>query len=98
MRLRVVVRALAVSLPVLLPFFAAAPAWAQAKDKALDKKETKPADKIPPVKIPDKNLEAALRAVIFESQGELNEEKLNRVYILDAQGKSIKDLTGLEKC
>ena len=36
--------------------------------------------------------------MIFESQGELNEEKLNRVYILDAQGKGIKELTGLEKC
>jgi internalin A len=47
---------------------------------------------------PDKNLEAALRAVLHEPQKELTDEHYNRVYVLDAVGKGIKDLTGLEKC
>src|SRR5688572_25211001 len=48
--------------------------------------------------VPDKNLEAAIRAVIFEMKAPLNDEQLNKVYVLDAVGKNIKDLTGLEKC
>jgi internalin A len=48
--------------------------------------------------VPDKNLEAAIRSVIFEMKAPLNEEQLNKVYVLDAVGKNIKELTGLEKC
>jgi internalin A len=48
---------------------------------------------------PDKNLEAAIRDVLkHEPKVELTDEKLQNVYILDAAGKDIKDLTGLEKC
>jgi hypothetical protein len=48
--------------------------------------------------IPDKNLEAAIRAVLHEPKAELTDEKLSNVYVLEAPGKSIRDLTGLEKC
>ena len=48
---------------------------------------------------PDKNLEAAIRDVLkHEPKVELTDEKLQNVYILEAAGKDIKDLTGLEKC
>jgi internalin A len=48
---------------------------------------------------PDKNLEAAIRDVLkHEPKLELTDEKLQNVYILEAPGKDIKDLTGLEKC
>src|SRR6516165_1789943 len=48
---------------------------------------------------PDKNLEAAIRDVLkHEPKVELTDEKLLDVYILEADGKEIKDLTGLEKC
>jgi Leucine-rich repeat (LRR) protein len=48
---------------------------------------------------PDKNLEAAIRDVLkHEPNVELTDEKLQNVYILEAPGKGIKDLTGLEKC
>src|SRR5260370_33716705 len=47
---------------------------------------------------PDKNLEAALRAVLQEPQKELTDDHYARVFVLDAAGKGIKDLTGLEKC
>lgn len=48
---------------------------------------------------PDKNLEAAIRDVLkHEPKVELTDEKLQNVYFLDASGKDIKDLTGLEKC
>ena len=48
---------------------------------------------------PDKNLEAAIRDVLkHEPKVELTDEKLQNVYILEATGKDIKDLTGLEKC
>ncbi len=48
---------------------------------------------------PDKNLEAAIREVLkHEPKVELTDEKLQNVYFLDASGKDIKDLTGLEKC
>jgi internalin A len=48
---------------------------------------------------PDKNLEAAIRDVLkHEPKVELTDEKLQNVYILEASGKDIKDLTGLEKC
>src|SRR5262249_26311175 len=48
--------------------------------------------------IADKNLETAIRAVLQEPKGDLTDEKLNNVYVLEANGKGIKDLTGLEKC
>jgi internalin A len=48
---------------------------------------------------PDKNLEAAIRAVLkHEPKVELTDEKLLDIYFLEAPGKEIKDLTGLEKC
>jgi len=63
------------------------------------KKEKAPvAAKPAPPPFPDKNLEAAVRAVLHEPSGELTEEKLNNVYLLEASGKSIRDLTGIEKC
>ena len=49
------------------------------------------------VAIPDKNLEAALRAVLREPKAKLTEDKLNNVFVLEADKKGIKDLTGLEK-
>jgi internalin A len=51
--------------------------------------------------IPDKNLEAAVRAVIFDKKDkpdDLTDDDLKKVFILEARGKGIKDLTGLEKC
>lgn len=52
--------------------------------------------------IPDKNLEAVVRAVIFEKKGkpdELTDDDLKKVFVLkEGSGKGIKDLTGLEKC
>ncbi len=47
---------------------------------------------------PDKNLEAAVRAVLHEPKGELNDANLMNVYVLEAAGKDIRNLTGLEKC
>ena len=48
---------------------------------------------------PDKNLEAAIREVLkHEPKVELTDEKLLDIYFLEAPGKEIKDLTGLEKC
>src|SRR5262245_48135030 len=47
---------------------------------------------------PDKNLEAAVRAVLMKPQAELKEADLKNVYVLEAAGKNIADLTGLEKC
>ncbi len=46
----------------------------------------------------DKNLEAALRAVLQHSSGELSEANLANVYLLEATGKNISTLKGLEKC
>jgi len=51
--------------------------------------------------LPDKNLEAAVRAVIFEKKDntqEITDDDLKKVYVLEARGKGIKDLTGMEKC
>src|SRR5580765_6688532 len=51
--------------------------------------------------LPDKNLEAAVRAVIFEKKDktdEITDDDLKKVFVLEARGKGIKDLTGLEKC
>jgi hypothetical protein len=51
---------------------------------------------------PDKNLEAAVRWLILEKRNdptkELTEEDLKKIFLLEAKGKGIKDLTGLEKC
>jgi hypothetical protein len=50
---------------------------------------------------PDKNLETAVRAVIFEKKDpskELTDDDLKKVFILEAKGKGIRDLKGLEKC
>ena len=48
---------------------------------------------------PDKNLEAAIRDVLkHEPKVQLTDEKLLDIYFLEAPGKDIKDLTGLEKC
>jgi len=51
--------------------------------------------------IPDKALEAAVRSQVFEKKDktdELTEDDLKKVFILEAKGKGIKDLSGLEKC
>jgi Leucine-rich repeat (LRR) protein len=51
--------------------------------------------------IADKNLDAAIRAVLFDPKGDLTDEMLKNVFVLNASGKpgkEIKDLTGLEKC
>jgi internalin A len=46
----------------------------------------------------DKNLEAAVRAVLHEPKGELNDTNLMNVYVLEASSKEIRNLAGLEKC
>ena len=49
--------------------------------------------------IPDKNLEAAVRAALhLDEKAELGDEKLKNLYTLEASNKEIRDLTGLEKC
>jgi hypothetical protein len=50
------------------------------------------------VNIPDKNLEAALRAALHEAKAPLTEQMLGNVFVLEAKGKKIANLTGLEKC
>lgn len=53
------------------------------------------------VQFPDKNLEAALRYYILEKRegtAELTDDDLKKIFIFEAKGKGIKDLTGLEKC
>jgi Leucine-rich repeat (LRR) protein len=52
-----------------------------------------------PVKIPDKGLEEALKKFLLEPKEGLTDENLINVNsTLEAVGKGIKDLTGLEKC
>src|SRR6185437_14390467 len=48
--------------------------------------------------VKDKNLEVAIRASLFDAKGELTDEKLGQLYVLDASGKDIRDLSGMEKC
>lgn len=51
--------------------------------------------------LPDKNLETAIRGVLFDKKDPskpLTDEDFKNVYILEAKGKGIKDLNGLEKC
>jgi len=53
------------------------------------------------VQFPDKALEAALRYYILdkrEGTAELTDDDLKKIFIFEAKGKGIKDLTGLEKC
>src|SRR5262249_11086252 len=52
----------------------------------------------PPSPIGDKNLEAAIRAALHEPKAPLTDENLANVHILEADGKGIRDLAGLEKC
>lgn len=50
---------------------------------------------------PDKNLETAVRALIFDKKDpskELTDDDLKKVFVLEAKGKGIRDLKGLEKC
>jgi internalin A len=51
-----------------------------------------------PVKVPDKNLEDALKKVLLEPKEGLTDENLVNVFVLEAVEKGIKDLSGLEKC
>src|SRR5579859_5912454 len=46
----------------------------------------------------DKNLEAAVREQLREPSAALSDDKLKNVYVLEVDGKGIRDLTGLEKC
>ncbi len=53
------------------------------------------------VTFPDKNLEAALRKLVFEKREnmeELTDEDLAKISTLEAKNSGIKDLAGLEKC
>lgn len=59
------------------------------------------ASRVQAVPIPDKALEAALRAMVFDKRDktdELTEDDLKKIYVLEARGKGIKDLTGIDKC
>lgn len=49
----------------------------------------------------DANLETAVRAMLFDKKDPstmLTDEDLRKVFILEAKGKGIKDLSGLDKC
>ena len=50
------------------------------------------------VNIPDPNLEAAIREAIGKPTGPITEEDLQGITSLDAGGRGIEDLTGLEHC
>ncbi len=50
------------------------------------------------VHIPDPGLEAALRTALEKPDGELTEADLATLNSLDASGRDIRDLTGLEYC
>jgi hypothetical protein len=47
---------------------------------------------------PDKKLEAAVRSALRDPKGALTDEMLHNLFVLEAPGKEITDLTGLEKC
>ena len=47
---------------------------------------------------PDKNLAAAVQSALRLPKPEFKDEDLAKLNILEADGKGIKDLTGLEKC
>jgi internalin A len=66
-------------------------------------REKKQTAKTPPAPPPapifaDKSLEAAVRAVLQHSTGDLTETNLANVYLLEASGKNITNLKGLDKC
>src|SRR2546421_7992737 len=50
----------------------------------------------PPV--PDKNLDAAIKANLPHHKGDLTDQALGSLYFLDANRKGIASLAGLEKC
>jgi Leucine-rich repeat (LRR) protein len=50
------------------------------------------------VAFPDANLEASIRAVLNKPKGSLYTSDLERIAQLDARGRDISDLTGLEHC
>src|SRR5690606_5207090 len=97
----------AVALVAAGPLGIVSPSLALAEDKAQEqakddkaKEEAKPQEPAKPL-IPDKNLEAAVRAAVYEkrnNQEPLTEDDLRKVFILEADNRGIKDLTGLEKC
>jgi uncharacterized protein (TIGR03067 family) len=65
------------------------------------RREKAPVTKAPPAPaspFPDKNLETAVRAALHEPTASLTDEKLGNLYFLEADGKGIRDLSGLEKC
>lgn len=51
-----------------------------------------------PVKVPDKNLEEALKKVLLEPKEGLTDENMVNVFVLEVSKKGVKDLSGLEKC
>ncbi len=63
-------------------------------------RELPPAAPVKPVApvFPDKNLEEAVRAVLHEPKAELNDSNLGNVHVLEASGKNITNLKGLERC
>jgi internalin A len=53
------------------------------------------------ITFPDKNLEAALRTMVYEKRTnmeELTDEDLRKISTLEARGKKIQNLSGIEKC
>ena len=48
--------------------------------------------------MPDKNLDAAIKAALPHHKGDLTDQALGNVFVLDASNKGITDLTGLDKC
>jgi parallel beta-helix repeat protein len=50
------------------------------------------------VTFPDPNLEAAIREAINKSEGDIYQSDLDNLTSLDADGRNIIDLTGLEHC
>ena len=84
------------------PLLMGSPTAALAQDKKPDDKpkEEKAKEPAKPL-IPDKKLEAAVRAAVYEkrnNQEPLTEEDLRKVFILEADSQGIKVLTGLDKC
>src|SRR5947207_457596 len=70
----------------------------RAGDKKTGDKKSETAGDKAKVTVPDKNLEAALRGALFEAKGNLTEAMLNNISVLEAKGKKIANLSGLEKC
>lgn len=76
----------------------------ELQDQAGDKQGAEKQDAVvaPPAKlIEDANLEAALRNAVYEKRGSkepLTEDDLRKVFVLEADGKDIADLRGLQFC